>query len=220
MMDFNLLQHSQWKSTQLNLDIYYYTLTWDKISKTYNKFKELINPIQKSESTSRAFSDDFKELKRRLDHLLGEFKDEVRNEYEHPSLEPKMIDNIIDWGSVFINSNGDIRAHVGKDQFSIVKKVHVDRLISIWIDLIDIFLKHFSDKPSSNDLIHLKNHIEEHIDNIICEYNNYIQNNKREEANGVIGQFLRTEIYLLKESIPLSQNTIEKFHSIIFGRAL
>jgi hypothetical protein len=218
MIDFNSLPHSQMESTQVSLDVYYYTLTWDKISKTYDKFKRLINSLQKTEPIPKLFNDDFRELKRRLDHLLGEFRNEVRNEYEHPSLEPNRVGNITDWGSLFVHNNGDIKVHVGKDQFSVVQKGHVDRLISIWIDLIDVFLKHFSDKPSSHDLIHLKNHIEQHIDDIIDEYNNYLHDNRKEEANGVIGQFLRAEIFLTKEGIPLSQDAIAKFHSILFGR--
>jgi len=217
MIDFNSLPHSQIESTQVSLDVYYYTLTWDKISKTYDKFKRLINSLQKTEPIPKLFNDDFKELKRRLDHLLGEFRNEVRNEYEHPSLEPNRVGNITDWGSLFVHNNGDIKVHVGKDQFSVAQKGHVDRLILIWIDLIDVFLKHFSDKPSSHDLIHLKNHIEQHIDEIIDEYNNYLHDNRKEEANGVIGQFLRAEIFLTKEGIPLSQDAIGKFHSLLFG---
>lgn len=217
MIDFNSLPHSQIESTQVSLDVYYYTLTWDKISKTYDKFKRLINSLQKTEPIPKLFNDDFKELKRRLDHLLGEFRNEVRNEYEHPSLEPNRVGNITDWGSLFVHNNGDIKVHVGKDQFSVAQKGHVDRLILIWIDLIDVFLKHFSDKPSSHDLIHLKNHIEQHIDEIIDEYNNYLHDNRKEEANGVIGQFLRAEIFLTKEGIPLSQDAIAKFHSLLFG---
>ncbi len=216
MMNLNSLQHSQMASTQVSLDIYYYTLTWDKISKTYEKFKGLMNSIQNSESITKSFSDDFKDLKRRLDHLLREFKNDVRNEYEHPSLKPNRVGNIIDWGSSFINNNGDIKIHVGKDQFAVVQKGHVDRLISIWVDLIDVFLKHFSDKPSSLDLIHLKKNIDIHIDDIINEYNNYLNDKKIEEANSVIGQLLSAETYLAKEGIPLSQDTIIKFHSLFY----
>ena len=66
MIDFNSLPHSQMESTQVSLDVYYYTLTWDKISKTYDKFKRLINSLQKTEPIPKLFNDDFKELKRRL----------------------------------------------------------------------------------------------------------------------------------------------------------
>jgi hypothetical protein len=156
-------------------------------------------------------------MKKRIEHLLGEFRIKVRNEYEHPSLEPNRVGNITDWGSVIINGNGDIKAHVGKDYFSLVQKGHVDRLISIWIDLIDVFLKHFSDKASSRDLFNLKNQIEQHIDDILNEYKNYIHDKKNEAANNIIGQFLNAELYLSKEGVPLSQDTIEKFHSIFFG---
>ena len=217
-LEINSLPTPSMTSTQVSLDIYYYTLTWDKISKTYDKFKGLMNTVQKdSESIPKLFNVDFKDIKRRLEHLLGEFRNDVRNEYEHPSLEPNKVGNIIDWGSLFIHNNGDIKIHVGKDQFAVVQKTHVDRLISIWVDLIDVFIKHFSDKPSSSNLLQLKNHIEQNIDKIINKLGQCIHDKKNEEANSIIDQFLSVEISLSKEGIPLSQNIIDKFHSILFG---
>jgi hypothetical protein len=214
--DRHLFHDSQMASTQISLDVYYYTLTWDKIKKVYNKFKGQMNAIQAQESFSKLFVMDFRIIKKRLDHLLIGINTAARDEYEHPSLEPNEIGDLIGWGNSFINSNGDIKMHVGKNQFSLVQKKEVDVIISIWIDLIDVILKYFSGKPSSHSLINMRNEIEQQIDDIIDEYNSYLQNNKKEDATQVIGQFMKIENYLASEGIPLSRDAITKINSAFF----
>jgi hypothetical protein len=215
--NFNIFINSPMVLTQIRLDVYYYTLTWDKISKIFKKFIDLMNVIQKPNPFSKPFTDEFKIVRRRFIHLLGQFNKDVRNEYEHPSLEPTRINKLIGWGNMFSENNGDLKVHVGKDQISFVQRTHVENLYSIWIDLLDVILKHFSKKPSSRDLIQLKKNIEQNIDEIITEYNIYLKENKMEDASKVLGQFMMVESYLSIEGIPLSQDIINRFHSILFS---
>ena len=66
-----------------------------------------------------SFNHDFRIWKKRIDILLKEFK-LARNEYEHPSLEFRKLGNILEWGTINDNDNGEIRIHIGKEQFAIV----------------------------------------------------------------------------------------------------
>ncbi len=71
------------------LDIYYYTMTWDKLKKVYGKFNNVINriSIMPSPSSANSFKSEYKNWRKRIEHLFLEFGTEIRNEYEHPSLE-------------------------------------------------------------------------------------------------------------------------------------
>ena len=110
-------------SPQAGLDIYYYTLTWDKLKKIYVEIKVLINRFQQTPSSIPApFTKGFRLWKNRIDHLFSEFDNEIRNEYEHPSLEPYSVGNLIIQGSVLIDGMGNIKAHVGKDFFATIKE--------------------------------------------------------------------------------------------------
>jgi len=142
---------------QLSLDIYYYTLTWDKLKKVFEKFKALMNEIHRSmDATPVNFSEDYKLVRNRLKHLFDAFTEDVRNEYEHPSLLPQKTGNIIMWGNLFIDPSGNILAHAGDKNHAVVRKEHVERLKTIWISLVDLFIKYFSDKPLSADLLPLQ----------------------------------------------------------------
>ncbi|MFH0813671.1 MAG: hypothetical protein V2A69_12665 [Pseudomonadota bacterium] len=56
---------------QANLDIYYYTMTWDKLKKIYEKFKRLMKRVQKAvPSLSEDFISDYRIWKRRIDALF------------------------------------------------------------------------------------------------------------------------------------------------------
>jgi hypothetical protein len=209
---------SQFSSAQVRLDIYYYTLTWDKLEKIFNRFKELMNIVQRTSNTiPNEFKKGFRDLRRRIDHLLAEFHTAVRNEYEHPSLQPKKVGSMMEWGSLFTDKEGNIRVHVGKEQFAIVRKEHIDRLKSLWIMLIDILLKHFSDKPSSTDLLQLKKQIEDNIDSILNSYVQCRSEGKDEEADQIIHQILMSDIHLMREGMALSQDVKDKFYSILMG---
>lgn len=218
MKDPSFQPTRQFSSCQVRLDIYYYILTWDKLKKIYEELRKLINDILKSSNTvSGNFNNDFRQLRRRIDHFFNEFRTAVRNEYEHPSLQPKKVGNIIEWGSLFMDRRGNVKVHVGKEEYAIVRKEHLDRLNSLWITLIDTLLKHFSDKPSSTDLLALKKEIEDNIDTIIDTYTQYRRANKNEEANQLIHQITISDIHLTTEGIPLSQDVKDKFYSRIFG---
>ena len=209
---------SRFSSAQVRLDIYYYTLTWDKLEKIFKRFRELMNIVQRtSNAIPNEFKQDFRNLRRRIDHLLAEYHTAVRNEYEHPSLQPKKVGSIMEWGSMFEDKEGNIGVHVGKEQFAIVRKEHVERLKSLWIKLIDICLKHLSDKPSSSELLQLKKQIEDNIEHILDTYVQYRREEKNEEADQIIHQMLMSDLHLTREGMELSQDVKDKFYSILMG---
>lgn len=206
-------------STQLRLDIYYYTLNWDKIDKIFNKIKELLNTINKNfNSIPYGFTVEFRIFKKRIESLLSNFNKDVRNEFEHPTLETKRSRNMIEWSNINILSNDDIIFHVGKEQFSIIKKDHVNRINTLWIDLIDLFIKHFSDKPLTASLIQLKNQIESNIDQILIDYNNFINQKENDKALNLFNLLLNIDSFLAKEDMPLSDEVKGKLNSIIFKK--
>ena len=57
--------------TQIKLDVYYYTLTWDKLRKVFEKFKLEMNSVLKPPSTlPSGFATEFKQIKTRIMKLL------------------------------------------------------------------------------------------------------------------------------------------------------
>ena len=77
--------------------------------------------------------------------------------------------------------NGNITVHVGDEVFANVKREHVDRLYSLWIEFIDVFIKHFTEKQSTAKLLSIKNYIERKIDELINEFNQLLQKGEIEE---------------------------------------
>ena len=199
------------------MDIYYYTLTWDKLRKVFDKFINKMNNILKqSNDLPFGFKDDFKVLKKRMGHLLNEFRIPVRDEYEHPSLQPTKINNLLEWGSIYNDNQGNIVTHVGKEEFAIVRKEHVERLNSLWIELVDIFLKHFTENPPSSSLLEAKKYIEDNFEEIINTCIQYRLEKKDKEANQILDQVLMSELYLSKEGVPLRQDIKDKLYSNFF----
>ena len=201
---------------QIKLDVYYYILTWDKLRKVFEKFKLEMNSVSKSPSAMPSgFSTEFKQIKTRMDHLFNEHSIDTRNEYEHPSLEPSRIGNLIGLGNSTSDNNGNLTVHVGKEEFAYVRKEHVDRLYSLWIELIDLFIKYFTDKPSTAKLLSVKSDIEEHIDELIDMYNQLRQNKETENAQNLFNRLLSTELYLSSEGCSLHKDVKGKIYTIL-----
>jgi hypothetical protein len=211
---------SSFSLTQLSLDIYYYTLTWDKLRKVFGKLKEQLNTILKIQnSLSGEFISEFKQLRIRMEHFFGYFRTTVRNEYEHPSLKPSQIGNFVASGNLIRDVQGNIKTHIGGEEFAIVRKEHIDKLHSFWVELIDTFVKHFTDNPPSSELLLLKKQIEENIDEIIEEYMECQRDKRDEDSSQILHQILMAEIYLSKEGIPLRQDVQQKIYSnLLQGR--
>jgi hypothetical protein len=203
--------------TQLRLDIYYYTLTWDKLRKVFDKLKGQINDILRLPNTLPGeFINDYKLIRNRMDHLFGEFRTTVRNEYEHPSLQPLKVGKMVGFGNLTQDSRGNIKAHVGNQEYAIVRKEHIDRLNSLRVELVDIFVKHFTTETPSSELFLLKKQIEEDIDVIIRKYMLFRTENKDEEANQILHQLVMSETYLSREGIPLRADVKNQIYSILF----
>jgi len=210
---------SSYSSMQLGLDIYFYTLVWDKLGKVFAKLKEQINTLSRfPNALPSGFMKDYKLLKTRMEHLFSEFHITARNEYEHPSFQPSRVGKIVLFRVLFPDGQGNIKAHIGKEEYAIVWKEHVDRLNSLWVELIDVFVKHFTEKTSSSDLFLLKKQIEDDINVIIGEYKRLREEGKDKEANRILHQILKSEMYLSREGIPLRQDVRDKFYSIFVQR--
>jgi len=201
---------------QAGLDIYYYTLTWDKLKKVYEKLKTFINHIQQdSSSFTTQFINDFRLWRKRVEHLFSEFDTEIRNEYEHPSLESYSVGNIIMWGNIMIDPSGDIKSHVGKDLFTTIKLDHCNKVQNLRIALIDLFIKHFTERPLTQELLKVREYIQDNIDSICKELNDFKENENRKEFNGLLYQLTMSQVYLSKEGIQLPNEVVQKFHSVL-----
>ena len=201
----------------MKLDVYYYILTWDKLKKVFEIFKHEINNLLKPPNTLPSeFITEYKQLKTRLEYLLDEHSTETRNEYEHPSLEHSQIGSLLGFGNSTSDNRGNLTIHVGKEEFAHVRKELVDRLYSLWIEFIDLFIKHFTDKPLTVDLATIKNNVDEHIDDLINEYSQYRQNDDIESAQNLANRLLALELHLTMEGLPLNKDTKVKIYTILF----
>jgi hypothetical protein len=203
---------------QARLDIYYYILTWDKLKKICEKIKSMVKSLQQGNpSIPRTFHQEFRAWKARIDHLFSAFETNIRNEYEHPSLEHYSVGNMVMWGTIQIDDSGDIRAHVGKRLFAIIKEEHGTRIEALRTALLDLFLKHFSQKPLTEELLNTRTHIEENIDLILKE----LETLKGEEDTATFDRLLHSllmyDIYLQQEGVPLSATVRGKFYAILTG---
>ena len=202
---------------QAGLDIYYYILTWDKLKKIYEKIKAIINEIQQgTRSLPEGFVTEFRAWKKRADHLFAEFDTEVRNEYEHPSLESHSTGNLIMWGNIMIDGSGNITAHAGKDWFATIKQEHCTRMQSLRTDLIDLFVKHFSQKPLTKELMKARSQIEENIDSILKELQELKAGKDWTKFNELLYTLTMHDLYLMKEGVPLSKTVKDKLYSAIW----
>ncbi len=200
---------------QAGLDIYYYIMTWDKLKKILEKIKNLINRIQKSQSSlPQKFISEYREWKRRIDHLFTEFDDEIRNEYEHPSLEPYIVGNIQMWGNIISDLDGNIKAHVGKDRFVSIKKEHSERMLQLRIDLFDLFIKYFSQKPLTQELVKIRDYLESNIEEISNELSELKTKKDWENYNDLFNQVISLTLYLSKESIKISDEVRNKIFTV------
>lgn len=205
------------RGTNAGLDIYYYILTWDKLKQIYDKIKTLINRLQKVRpSIPKVFNSEFKTWKKRMDNLFSEFNKDVRNEYEHPSLEPHSVGNIIIWGNILIDGSGNIKAHVGKNLFAVINKNHCVKVQQLRTDLFDIFLKHFSQKKLTQELIKVRDYIEKNIDSLSKELKDLNDKDNVNGFNDLISKLTICDMDLSKEGVQLSDHVKNKIYSILW----
>lgn len=211
------LEGTRVPAPQAGLDIYYYILTWDKLRKVYEKIKEVVNDVQQASSIPRTFTNAFRIWKQSVDHLLAEFDTNVRNEYEHPSLEPHLAGNIMMWGNITRDGFGNITAHAGQERFATIKKEHCERMQKLRVDLIDLFLKHFSQKPLTLELTKTRDYIEENIDSMLSQLREPRGENDDADFSNLLKELLVHDVYLMKEGVPLSTSVKDKLYSAISG---
>jgi hypothetical protein len=203
--------------SQASLDIYYYILCWDKLKKIYEEIKRLVNLINQSPTPlPEKFNEEFREWKRRIEHLFLEYSDEVRNEYEHPSLEFYSIGNIQMWGNISTDSSGNIKAHAGKDCFASIKKEHTDRIYHLRIDLFDLFLKYFSKKQLTKELIKVRDFVYSNIEAISKDLQEFKTKKDWDNFNSLFKEIINIELYLSKEGIQLSNEIRDKIFSLFY----
>ncbi len=202
---------------QAGLDIYFYILTWDKLKKIVNKINKFINRLTNPPaSIPKYFTSEYRNWRRQIEHLFLDFDSKIRNEYEHPSLEAYSVGNMKIWGNIIADGSGDIKAHVGKDWFTIIKKDHCLRVQKLRTDLFDLFIKHFSQKPLTHELIKLRKYIEDNIDSLSKELYNLKENNNWEDFNELFRQLIMTDLHLTKEGMHLSEEVKQKIYSVLY----
>ena len=213
---FKALEMRRDSIRQASLDIYYYILTWDKVKKIYEKIKNIINRLNQTvTSLPNGFSLEFRTWKKRMDHLFAEFNTDVRNEYEHPSLESYSSGNIIMWGNITSDGAGNLKAHVGKECFAAIRVEHCHKLQQLRTDLVDLFVKHFSEKLLTKELIGVRKYIEEHLETILEELKKLREEDKIDEFNELLRTLIMYDIHLAKEGVPLTQSVKERLYSPI-----
>ncbi len=202
--------------SQASLDIYYYTLTWDKLQKIYEKLKYIVNKISLAETPiPDTFIPEFRIWKHRIDHLFSEFDGDIRNEYEHPSFKFYSKGNIIMWGNISTDDAGNIKAHVGNDWFVTIKREHYIRIQVLRTDLFGLFIKHFTQKPLTEELIKLKKYIEDNIVSISKELKELREKDNINGFNSLLHKFTMYEMSLSKEGMHLSDDIKNKVYSLL-----
>lgn len=195
------------------LDIYFYTMTWDKLRKITELLVEFMNGLHKQgRPIPRPFTKDFRFWKKRMQHLLSEFDIDVRNEYEHPSLEPDIHRNILSWGTILVDGAGNVKAHVGKKHHAVIKHEHPGRLRQLLVDLVDLFLEHFSQKPLTKELMKVRDYIQKNLDSIIQEMRESVAQSNVDLTNQLRGRLVSHEMLLSREGVPLSREVHRRLY--------
>ena len=112
-----------------------------------------------------------------------------------------------------IDSSGDITAHAGKDWFATIKNEHCVRMQTLRTDLVDLFVKHFSQKPLTQELMKVRSQIEENIDSILKELR---AEKNTAKFNELLHTLLMHDTYLMKEGVPLSTTVKDRLYAAIW----
>lgn len=203
--------NSKHNSSQMKLDIYYYFLTWDKLIKIFDNIKSQINKIVKEAKTTEDFVSDYRKLRKKMDNLFHKDDFTVRNAYEHPSLKFHKQGSIVLFGCTMINDKG-ITVHVGGNVYGNINKARIDQLNLLRIDLIDLFIKHFTDKRTTKELIKMRM-------NFIKEVNKYITHLQKtgvRPSNDSINNFMSAELFFSIEELPLPARIHKNFYTLIY----
>jgi hypothetical protein len=187
--------------SQLDLDMYYYFLTWDKLKKIFEKIKSNINNLIIENSVTKYFIIDYKNIRKCMDNLFSEHHVSVRNNYEHPSLKYQEQGKLLQFGTIEINKT-EITTHVGGDVYGNIKKTHIDQLELLRIDFIDLFIRHFTDRRTTKELLKIRKDCINHV--------RKLTKNKNEISNDIFHNLKMTDFLLMDEFIPLPQNIRNK----------
>jgi hypothetical protein len=202
-------------SSQFKLDIYYFILTWDKLKKIFTKIKSQTNKIIREGRTTKDFVTDYKPIRKCIEKLFDEYDDSVRNEYEHPSLEYQRIGRSISYGNIIIDNSG-ITVHVGGNVNVTIKIKHVEQIESLRIDLIDLFIKHFTDKTSTRDLLKLRKNFIDDIRKNSKDYKKIIKGKNSKLSSEMFHNLMMTDTFFSTEGIPIPQSVRNKIHNTLF----
>ncbi|MFH0813672.1 MAG: hypothetical protein V2A69_12670 [Pseudomonadota bacterium] len=119
------------------------------------------------------------------------------------------------WGTTHIDSSGDIKAHAGKDWFVFVKKKHILKLDELRTALFDIFIKYFSQKPLTHELIKVRDHVEDNIDSLLKELKQLMHDGNAQGFNDLFHELIMCDIYLSREGVQLPEDVKEKLYSVL-----
>jgi hypothetical protein len=90
------------------------------------------------------------------------------------------------WGNIIIDDSGNIKSHVGKNLFTTIKREQYERIQQLRIDLVDLFIKHFTQNSLSQELLKVREYIQSNTDAICKELNDYKENKNWKEFNDLL----------------------------------
>jgi len=197
------------------LDIYYYTLTWDRLRKIQQRMNGIVNGLPTS---PKDFKPGYREWRKRVEHLFREFGNDssIRNRYEHSELEAYRNGNALMWGTIHTDGSGDIKAHVGGDLFATIREDYHDRLRTLHVDLIDLFVKHFTQKPLTTALVEIKEYLAENVDSLSQELRRHVSEGNWERFNELFRDLVAFDLFLSKEGVQLPESVRKVLYSAIW----
>lgn len=81
--------------------------------------------------------------------------------------------------------------------------------------MIDLFIKHFSQKPLTKELIRARTHIEENIEPIAAELKRFHDKGDIAGFNALVHRFTMYDLYLVAEGLALAASVRDRFYSVL-----
>jgi len=80
-----------------------------------------------------------------------------------------------------------------------------------------MFIKYFSQKPLTEELIKAKRYIEDNIDELLKQLNASMNDGDTQGFNRLLHELIMCDDYLSREDVELSKDVKEKIYSFILG---
>jgi hypothetical protein len=128
-----------------------------------------------------------------------------------------VFDGLITWGNIFIDGSGKIEAHVAENLFATIRIDHVRRIMSLRTDLFDLFIKHFSTKPLTRELLKLRDYYESNVDSILAHLADFRKKGDTQNFSSMLYWFTLHTTLLAREGVEEPSDIRGKIYSAIWG---